>query len=176
MDDRLKDANQCLSDTKKSKQSVDHSINQIFNGFTEVRNRIQSIADQRNSIRKELEFKQRECQWLTEMHDMSKEKDKLLEEKIIKKQKKIKKLKEELQKKESELQAAQQEARTKQAELSQLRAQLKKKHDDMKNLQSEKEKLASSCNFARQQVSDLVQLTVTLSSDKGKMEVIVIDL
>ena len=82
MDDRLKDANQRLSDTKKSKRSVDHSINQILNGFTEVRNRIQSIADQRNSIRKELEFKQRECQWLTEMRDMSKEKDKLLEEKI----------------------------------------------------------------------------------------------
>ena len=88
MDDQLKDTNQRLSDTKKSKQSVDDSINQLLNGFTEVRNRIQSIADQRNSIRKELEFKQRECQWLTEMRDMSKEKDKLLEEKISKKQKK----------------------------------------------------------------------------------------
>ena len=171
MDDRLKDANQRLSDTKKSKESVDHSINQLLNGFTEVRNRIQSIADQKNSIRKELEFKQHECQWLTEMRDMSKEKDKSLEEKISKKQKKIKRLKEELQRKESELQAAQQEARSQQAELYQLRAQLKKKHDDMKSLQSENEKLASSCNSAREQVSDLVQLTVTLSSDKGNMEV-----
>ena len=176
MDDRLKDANQRLSDTEKSKQSVDDRIDQLLNGFTEVRKRIQSIADQRNSIRKELDFKQRECQWLTKMHDMSKEKDKLIEEKISKKQKKIRKLKEELQRKESELQAAQQEARTQQAELSQLRAQLKKKHDDVKNLQSENEKLASSCNSAREQVSDLVQLTVTLSSDKGKMEVIVIGL
>ena len=171
MDDQLKDANQRLSNTKKYKQSVDDSINQLLNGFTEVREKIKSIADQRNSIRKELEFKQRECQWLTEMHGMSKEKDKLLEEKISKKQKKIRKLKEELQKKESELQAVQQEARTQQVELSQLRAQLKKKHHDMKDLQSENEKLASSCNSAREQVSDLVQLTVTLSSDKGKMEV-----
>ena len=176
MDDQLKDANQRLFDTEKSKQSVDDRIDQLLDGFTEVRKRIQSIADQRNSIRKELEFKQCECQWLTKMHDMSKEKDKLLEEKISKKQKKIRKLKEELQRKESELQAAQQRARTQQAELSDLRTQLKKKHEEMKNLQSENEKLASSCNSAREQVSDLVQLTVTLSSDKRKMEVNVIDL
>ena len=45
----------------------------------------------------------------------------------------------------------------------------------MKDLQSENEKLASSCNSAREQVSKLVQLTVTLSSDKGKMEVYRID-
>ena len=178
MDDQLKDANQRLSDSEKSKQSVDDSINQLLNNFTEVRQRIQSIGDQRNSIRKELEFKQRECQWLTKMYDKSEEKDKLdsaykklLEEKITKKQKKIKKLKEELQKKESELQAAQQEARTQQAELSQLQVQLKKKHDDVKDLQSENKRLASSCNSAREQVSELVQLTVTLSSDKRKMEV-----
>ena len=171
MDDQLKDANQQLFDSEKSKQSVDDSINQLLNNFTEVRQRIQSIADQRNSIRKELEFKQRECQWLTKMYDKSEEKDKLLEEKITKKQKKIKKLKEELQKKESELQAAQQEARTQQAELSQLQTQLKKKHDDVKYLQSENKRLASSCDSAREQVSELVQLTVTLSSDKRKMEV-----
>ena len=171
MDDQLKDANQQLSDSEKSKQSVDDSINQLLNNFTEVHQRIQSIADQRNSIRKELEFKQRECQWLTKMYDKSEEKDKLLEEKITKKQKKIKKLKEELQKKESELQAAQQEARTQQADLSQLQVQLKKKHDDVKDLQSENKRLASSCNSARKQVSELVQLTVTLSSDKRKMEV-----
>ena len=156
---------------KNLKKSVDNSINQLLNNFTEVRQRIQSIADQRNSIRKELAFKQRECQWLTKMYDESEEKDKLLEEKITKKQKKIKKLKEELQKKEPELQAAQQEARTQQAELSQLQAQLKKKHDDVKDLQSENKRLASSCNSAREQVSELVQLTVTLSSDKRKMEV-----
>ena len=74
MDDQLKDANQLLSDTEKSKQSVDDNINQLLKNFIEVRKRIQSIVDQRNSIRKELEFKQCECQWLTEMCDMSKEK------------------------------------------------------------------------------------------------------
>ena len=99
-----------------------------------------------------------------------------LEEKISKKEKKIKKLKEELQRKESELQDAQQEARTQQAELSDLRAQLRRKHDDMKVLQIENKKLASSSSTAREQVSELVQLTVTLSSDKGRMEVNVIDL
>ena len=56
-------------------------------------------------------------------------------------------------------------------ELSDLQTQLRRKHDDMKNLQNENEKLASSCNSAREQVSDLVQLMATLSSDKGKMEV-----
>ena len=171
MDDQLKDANQRLSHSEKSKQSVDDSINKLLNSFTKVRQRIQSIADQRNSIRKKLELEQRECQWLTEMYDKSEEKDKLLEEKITKKQREIKKLKEELQKKEPELQAAQQEARTQQAELSQLQAQLKKKHDDVKDLQSENERLASSSNSARKRVSELVQLTVTLSSDKRKMEV-----
>ena len=173
MDDQLKDANQRLSDSEKSKQSVDDSINQLLNNFTEVRQRIQSIADQRNSIRKELEFKQRECQWLTEMYDKSEEKDRLdsAYKKLLEEQKKIKKLKEELQKKEPELQAAQQEARTQQVELSQLQAQLKKKHDDVKDLQIENKMLTSSCNSAREQVSELVQLIVTLSSDKRKMEV-----
>ena len=175
MDDQLKVSNKQLSDCHNSKQCVDDSINQLLNSFPKLREKIQSNANERNSIKKELESKQRECQLLTEMCNMIKGKDsaykKLLEEKIIKKQQKIKKLKEELERKESELQAAQQRARAQQEELSDLRAQLKRKHDDMKDLQSEKEKLASSCNSAREKVSELVQLTLTLSSDKRKIEV-----
>ena len=182
MDEQLNDSNQQLINSQKSKQKIEDSINQLLSTFPRLYENVQTIADDKNSLRKELESKERECQLLIEMHDTIKAKHKLLEDKhqkdlellevkIIMKRKKIKKLKEELEKKESELQAALQEARTQQAELSQLQAQLKKKHDDMKNLQSENEKLASSCNSAREQVSDLVQLTVTLSSDKGKVEV-----
>ena len=101
MDDQLKDSNKQLNDSQNSKQNIDDSINQLLNSFPNLREKIRSIADERNSIKKELESKQRECQLLTEMRDMIKEKDsaynKLLEEKITKKQKKIKKLKEELE-------------------------------------------------------------------------------
>ena len=181
MDEQLKDSNQQLINSQTSKQKIDDSINQLLNTFPRLYENVETIADDKKTLKKELEFKERECQLLIEMHDTIKAKHKLeekhqkdlelLKEKIIKKRKKIKNLKEELEKKESELQAVLQEARTQQAELSQLQAQLKKKHDDMKNLQSENEKLASSCNSAREQVSDLVQLTVTLSSDKGRVEV-----
>ena len=189
MDEQLKGSNQRLRESQEAKQTIDDSINQLLSSFPRLYENVQTIADDKNSLRKELESKERECQLLIEMCDTIKAKDQqalaynklleekhqkdleLLEEKIIKKRKKIKKLKEELQRKDSELQAAQQEARTQQAELSDLRAQLKKKHHDMKNLQSKNEKLACSCNSAREQVSDLVQFTLTLSSDKGKMEV-----
>ena len=182
MDEQLKDSNQQLIESQKSKLKIHDSINQLLSTFPRLYENVQTSADETNSLRKELESKERECQLLIEMRDTIKAKHNLLEErhqkdlellgeKIIKKRKKIKKLKEELQKKESELQSAQQEARTQQAELSDLQAQLRRKHDDMMNLQSENEKLASSCNTAREQVSDLVQLTVTLSSDKGKMGV-----
>ena len=169
MDEQLKDSNQQLINSQTSKQKIEDSINQLLSTFPRLYENVQTIADDKNSLKKELEFKERECQLLIE--DKHQKDLELLEEKITKKRKKIKKLKEELEKKESELQAALQEAMTKQAELSQLQAQLKKKHDDMKNLQSENEKLVSSCNSAREQVSDLVQLTVTLSSDKGRVEV-----
>ena len=182
MDEQLKDSNQQLIESQKSKHKIHDSINQLLTSFPKLYENVQTIADDKISLRKELESKERECQLLMEMRDTIKAKYKLLEEKhqkdlelleekIIKKRKKIKKLKEELQRKESELQAAQQEARTQQAELTHLQTQLRRKHDDMKNLQSENKKLASSCNSARERVSDLIQLTVTLSSDKRKMEV-----
>ena len=197
MDDQLKDSNQRLHDSQKSKQNIDDDMNQLLDNFSELRKKIGNITHERDSIRKELESKQCECQLLIEMRCMIVEKDKqlqqkdsaynklleekhqkdleLLQEKITKKQEKIEELERKLQKKESELQIAQQIVKAQQAELSQFRAQLKKKHEEMKNLQSENEKLASSCNSAREQVSKLVQLTVALSSDKGKMEVYGID-
>ena len=175
MNKQFEDSNQRLRDSQTSKQSVDDSINQLLNTFPKLCKNIQSIANETKDIKKELESKQREYQLLTEMCDMIKEKDsahnKLLKEKITKNQKKIKKLKEELEKKASELLAAQQKVKTQQDELSELQAQLRKKHEDMKVLQSENEKMASSCNTEREKVSQLVQLTVTLSFDKRKIEV-----
>ena len=178
MDDQLKDSNKQLKDSQTSKQNVDDSINLLLNSFPKLRENIRSIADERNNIKKELKSKQHECQLLIEMRGILVEKDKqssaynkLLQEKITETREKIKELEGKLQRKETELQSAQQRARIQQAELSDLRAQLKIKHEEVKNLQSEKENMVSSCNSAREEVSTLIQLTVTLSSDKGRMEV-----
>ena len=178
MDDQLKDSNKQLSESRKLKQSIDDSMNQLLNSFPNLREKIRSIADERNSIKKELESKQHECQLLIEMRGILVEKDKqnsaynkLLEEKISETREKIKELEGKLRNVEAELQAAQQRVRTQQEQLSDLRAQLKRKHDDMQKLQSANENLTSSCNSAREKVSELVELTLTLSSDKRKIEV-----
>ena len=76
MDDQLKDSNKQLSDSHNSKQCVDDSINQLLNSFPKLREKIRSIADERNNIKKELKSKQHECQLLIEMRGILVEKDK----------------------------------------------------------------------------------------------------
>ena len=126
---------------------------------------MQKIARERSSIEKELKFRERECQLLS---DLTKVKDEFFQEKITKKRKKIKKLKEELQMKDRQLQSAQEEARMQQEELSQAQAELRKKHEEVKELQREREELASSYNIEKLQVSKRLQIS---TSDKEGMKV-----
>jgi len=74
------------------------------------------------------EFKERECQLLSEL----KEKDEFFQRKIAKKKKKIEKLKTELQGKEFELKSAQQKARLQQDKLLKAQAELRGKNKNVK--------------------------------------------
>jgi len=95
----------------------------------------------------------------------------LLKEKIAKKEKNIEMLEEKLQQKDSELRSAQQVARSLDEKLFQARMELDKKHEEVKQLHKENEELACSYNIEKEQVSKLVQIAVTLTADKEKVEV-----
>ena len=122
----------------------------------------------------ELDHKQKELQLLYEMKEKyaaDVEKNSFYSEKISKKRLKIKKLEKQLQRKKSELYSAMQEANKLQEELLQAQEKLKEKHEEVKKLHEEKEKLSCSFNIEREQVSKLVQLINTLTSEKEEMEV-----
>ena len=133
----------------------------------ELHKKVQKIVQDKKVLEIKLQSKQTECQLLSEI----KARDSALEEKISKKRKKVEKLQKELQRKESDLQSALQEAKTWQEKLSQAQVELKKKDEEVKELREEKEKLTCSFNIEQDQVSKLVQLTVTLTSEKTEMEV-----
>ena len=133
----------------------------------ELHEKTQKIAQERNIFKMEMDHKQKELQLLCEM----KEKytpdfgiNSFYSEKISKKTLKIKKL-------EKELYSAMQEANKLQEELLQAQVELKEKHEEVKKLHEEKEKLSCSFNIEREQVSKLVQLITTLTSEKKEMEV-----
>ena len=69
MDEQLKDSNQQLINSQKSKQRIDDSINQLLSTFPRLYENVQTIADDKNSLRKELESEERECRLLIEMRD-----------------------------------------------------------------------------------------------------------
>ena len=178
-----------LRDSHKSKASIDENIDRILCRISELHSKVESISHDRNITKEKLESKQGECQLLSEIRDVltecvqgsMKEHRKLqenesayrilLEKKIDKKMKKIEKLEEELRQKDSDLQLAQKEARSLNEELSQARADLEKKHEEVKQLQKKNEELACSYNIEKEQVSKLVQIAVTLTADKEKVEV-----
>jgi len=193
---QMTDTRKQLKDSQQSKASIDENVNKILCSISKLRDNVQAIAHERNITREKLESKQRECQLLSEMLDMlarsmqdSKKqhhrfwkKDRqlqekevankmLLEEKIAKKKKKIEMLEEKLQQKDSELQSAQQVARSLDEKLFQARVELDKKHEEVKQLQKENEELACFYNIEKEQVSKLVQIAVTLTADKEKVEV-----
>ena len=114
----------------------------------------------------EMDHKQKELQLLCEMEKYTPDFgiNSFYCEKISKKTLKIKKL-------EKELYSAMQEANKLQEELLQAQEKLKEKHEEVKKLHEEKEKLSCSFNIEREQVSKLVQLITTLTSEKEEMEV-----
>ena len=146
---------------------MNEKSNQVLSQIEELHKTVRKIVQEKKILMIELQSKQRECQLLSEI----KAKDAALEEKINKKKKKIEKLEKELQRKESDLQSALQEAKIWQEKLSRTQVELKKKHEEVKELREEKEKLTCSFNIEQEQVSKLVQLTVTLTSEKTEMEV-----
>ena len=200
VDVEIADTKKRLRDSQTSKARIDENINQILCSISKLREKVQSIAHERNITKEKQESKQRECQLLSEMRDLAtesmrdkkkehrrfwkkdREKDQqlqekedayrmLTEEKIAKKRKKIDKLEEELQQKDSELQSAQREARSLDEKLLQARAELEKKHEETQQLRKQNEELACSYNIEKEQVSKLVQITVALTADKKKIEV-----
>ena len=182
----IKDARKHLRDSEISKAGINENINQILHSISKLRDKVQSIAHERNITKEKLEAKRRECQLLSEMQDVLTKKDRklhekdqqlqeremaykiLLEEKIAKKRKKVEKLEEELQQKDSDLQSAQQEARSLNKKLLEAREELKMKCEEVKKLQKENEELTCSYNIEKEQ---LVQVTVALTADKKKIEV-----
>ena len=156
-----------MKQLQESKSAANEKFNLVMSRIEELHKKVQKIVQEKKVLEIELQSKQTECQLLSEI----KARDSALEEKISKKRKKIEKLKKKLQAKESDLHSSLENAKKWQEELSQAQVELKEKHEEVKELREEKEKLACSFNIEQEQVSKLVQLTVTLTSEKTEMEV-----
>ena len=158
-----------------SKSALNEKVNLVMCHLKELRKKVWKIVQEKKILEIELQAKQRECQLLSEMQEKDAKKDAdvkaLLEEKISRKQKEIEALVKGLEEKESDLQSARQEAEMQQDDLLKARAELKEKHQEVKHLKEKNEKLACSYNVRKEQISKLIQLTVTLSHDKMEMEV-----
>ena len=167
----MADAEKRLKHSQESKSAMNEKSNQVLSQIKELHKTVQKIVQEKKILEIKLESKQKECQLLSEIKAKDAAHSAILEEEISKNEKKIEQLEKELQRKESELKSALQEAKTWQEKLSQAQVELKKKHEEVKELREEKEKLTCSFNIEMEQVSKLVQLTVTLTSEKTEMEV-----
>ena len=164
---RLEDIDQQIQRSLESKAAANQIASADTLELEKEIEKMQRIAKERNSIEKELKFKERECQLLSEL----KEKDELFQRKIAKKKKKIEKLKAELQSKECELKSAQQEARLQQDKLLKAQAELGKKHEEVKQLQREREELAQAYDIENLEVSKRIQIMVVATSSEEEMKV-----
>lgn len=175
--DDLKEGHKCLTDIQEKvarsqelKVAATDNEAETLIKLEKLQETVKKIAEEKSIIKMELEFKEKECQLLSELKESGKY-HRFLERKIAKKKEKTKRLKEELQKKECEFLSVQKEAQKLQEELSQARAEVKKKHEEMEWLKREKEKLAYSYNMKREHISHLVQTLVALSSNKEEIKV-----
>ena len=139
---------------------------EIITKFEKLHEKVQKIAQEKNSLEMELKFKEREYKLLTAMQEKDEVYNQFLQKKLNKKKEKIKKLKEELHKMEYEFQSAHREAQTLRNELSLAQSELKKKHEEVTQLQREKEKLASS--YRVEQFNKLSQIR---AADHEEMKV-----
>jgi len=164
---RLEDIDQQIQHSLESKAAANQIASADTLDLEKEIEKMQRIAKEKNSIEKELKFKERECQLLLEL----KEKDEFFQRKIAKKKKKIEKLKAELKNKECELKSAQQEARLQQDKLLKAQAELRKKHEEVKQLQREREELAQAYDIENLEVSKRIQITVVAASSEEEMKV-----
>ena len=172
------DVEKRLKHLQESKSAVNENFSQLMSRLKELCEKARKLVQEKKILTVELQSRERECQLLSEMKEKDAAHSKrneahlaMIEEKINKKRRKIEQLEKELQRKESDLQSALQEAKIRQEKLSQAQIELKKKAEEMKQLHEEKEKLTCSFNIKQKQFSKLVQLTVTLTSEKTEMEV-----
>ena len=165
---RLEDIDQQIQCSLESKAAANQIASADMLELEKEIEKVQRIAKERNSIEKELKFKERECQLLSELKEL---KDEFFQRKIAKKKKKIAKLKAELQSKECELKSAQQEARLQQDKLLKAQAELRKMHKEVKQLQREREELAQAYDIENLEVSKHIQITVVATSSEEEMKV-----
>ena len=163
-----------MEHSRKSKSAVNEVVSQVMCQLKELCERAQKIVQENKILLMELDSKQMGLRLLSELKEKYAadiEKKTFYSAKISKKRLKIKKLEKELQRKKSDLQSALQEAQKMQKELSQAQVEMKKKDEEVKQLHEEKEKMACSFNIEQEQISKLVELITTLTSEKTEMEV-----
>lgn len=166
------DADERLRHTEESKTKTKEKIRKFVTKLEESHENVEKIFQEKSSLEVELKIKEQECRQLCVMQEQGEALNRLLREKIVKKQKKITTLKIKLQRKESELQSVLQEVQVLQKELPKAQKELKKKHEEVMQMHREKEELVHSYNIEKEQVSKLVQITFVLASDKEEMKVI----
>ena len=168
---QLKDSEEQLRHSQKSKSAVNEKVTQVMIRIEELHKKVRKIVQDKKILEIELQSKQKECQLLSEMKEKDAVLNSVLDEKISRKQKEIETLEKELQKRESDLQSAQQEATRWQEELLKVQTELKEKHKEVIQLKKENEKLSCSYSIEKEQVSKLIQLTVDLRADKLEIQV-----
>lgn len=196
----IKDARKHLRDSEISKAGINENINQILHSISKLRDKVQSIAHERNITKEKLEAKQRECQLLSEMkdvltismHDSKKqhhrfrkkdrklhEKDQQLQEREmayrILLEEKIAKKRRKVEKLEEELQQKDSDLQSAQQEARSLNKKLLEAREELEMKCEEVKKLQKeneelTCSYNIEK-EQLVQVTVALSADKKKIEV-----
>ena len=148
----LRDTEEQLAHSQNSKTPVNGKVRQAISRLKGLCSNVQKIAEEK-STEMQLQFKQRECQLLSEIKEA-------LQEENIKRD--MKRKESDL---ESSLESSQKEAQILQTELSQAQAELMKKCEEEKQRRKEIEKLTSSCNIEREKVNILIQLMVAHTSE-----------
>ena len=110
-------AEEHLEHTQELKAEANERTSEIMTKFEKLHERVQKIAQEKNSLEMELKFKEREYKLVAAMQEKDID-NQFLQKKLSKKKEKIKRLKEKLHKKECEFQSAHQEAQTLRNELS----------------------------------------------------------
>lgn len=163
-------AKECLRHAQECKAKADEQTSETVAKLDDLHKNLVKIFEEKSDLEMKLKVKEGGYQILCGMQ----EKDmynQILQKEIDKKRKKIKNLKQELQKKDYELQSALQQLQIEKEELSHVRKELKKKHKEVMQLQREKEELSCSYNIEKEQVSKLVQIMFTHTTDNEEKKV-----
>ena len=131
---RLVNAEELLEHARELKAEPNARTSEIITKFEKLHEKVQKIAQEKNSLEMELKFKEREYKLLTAMQEKDID-NQFLQKKLNKKKEKIKRLKEQLHRKECEFHSAHHEAQALRRELSLAQLELEKKHEELIQLQ-----------------------------------------